>query len=989
MNIYAYTLSNDATKTGLIKVGQAGDSDKRIKEQIGATRQHYEKVFDQSALAGKWNISDHDVHRLLVERGFERVEGEWFRCTPDDVKDALDFLKQKYINEDKRNELTEKFYEELRNWYFWATEEQYQGMFKREHDPDHALRIIIRLLLIFFLQEKELVPAELFDEDWLNEHLEENEHKYYNAVLRNLFFYSLNTPQNKRGELEHRKLIKHYNKVKEQLHKRIPFLNGGLFNEAPGDDFALSNKYFFSSIDTVTIKALDGRYPVKGLVAILKDYKYTLDETDNTEYIDPEFIGKIFESLLACIEADSKESRRKVTGSYYTPREIVDYMVNEALDAYLETADSRRQTAADREKIGENLLLRCSILEPACGSGAFPCGVMNAIMKRIDPNKTYSQSERYAKKLEILRKVIYGVDIQPMAVQITVFRLFLSLIQEIKPTNNVKENFGIEPLPNLDYKFCCANALIGINGNGTFFHEHLGEFNQIQVLKSDYFNEDNTTARERLKLRIENIEQEIAAQFQSDVIKFQRQVDDLENIIAGTTNEAERDGLEKRLVKIKERLQKMISAEAIAALCEWNHSDTTPSPYFDSRWMFGIEKFDIVIGNPPFVRADNAGITRQRKQILQSKQYETLWEKWDLMVPFFERGLKMLKNKGTLYLVASNALTTSKYAEKLQQWIVKNHYVRSIDYDITLFHAEVVAVLINIAANVKGDKTKKIFRNAEFQIASTQDVDNTNVNDLESRVFRKEYTAAFISDIETVKLGSICYISVGMVINADEKMAKGKHKGKFKREDLISDKKDKIHCKRYIENKDLLPFGIKQIKYLEYGTSRVPGKIRRKTFPELYTGKKIMKGYGNYGTIDDTGILCNHSINIFKRWVDLHGIENKSIRGSLTKYNKGQKRSELESLSADYDLRFILGIMNSSFATAYINNIRRSSFKGFFYPDEYRNFPIPKLSIRKQQPLIKLVERQLNGEPVDDKIDALVYELYGLTTEEIRLIESP
>jgi adenine-specific DNA-methyltransferase len=411
--------------------------------------------------------------------------------------------------------------------------------------------------------------------------------------------------------------------------------------------------------------------------------------------------------------------------------------------------------------------------------------------------------------------------------------------------------------------------------------------------------------------------------------------------------------------------------------------------------MFGINEFDIVIGNPPFVRADNQSRDhiRLRTAIMQSQQYETLYEKWDLMVPFFEKGLKLLGNSGILFLVASNALTTSKYAVKLQQWIVENHFVRSIDYDVTLFHAEVTAVLISIAANVKGGKTKKIFRNKQFKITGTQELVHTDTADSASKIFRKTYHGVFTPKTETVKLGDICYISVGMVINADEKTAKGRYKGKFKREDLVSDKEDKVHCKRYIENKYLMPFGIKQIKYLEYGTSRVPGRIRRKTFPELYTDKKIMKGYGNYGTIDDTGILCNHSINIFKRWIDLQGVKNKSIQGSLSKNNKEQQRSALETLSAGYDLRFILGIINSSFALTYLNNCRRSSFTNFFYPDDFRQFPLPKLPPEKQQPLIDLVEQRLiqnrNRQiaELDAKIDELVYQLYALTAEEIALIE--
>jgi len=150
------------------------------------------------------------------------------------------------------------------------------------------LRTIVRLLLVFFLKEKGLVPAEIFDERRINENLKTDEHRYYKAILRNLFFYSLNTPTNNRGDLENRHLMSHYNKIKEQLHRKIPFLNGGLFNEHPGDDFALNDDYFFSDIRTRSIQALGNRLPVMGIVKILSQYKYTLDEADDTEYIDPD-----------------------------------------------------------------------------------------------------------------------------------------------------------------------------------------------------------------------------------------------------------------------------------------------------------------------------------------------------------------------------------------------------------------------------------------------------------------------------------------------------------------------------------------------------------------------------------------------------------------------------------------------------------------------------------------------------------------------------
>jgi type I restriction-modification system DNA methylase subunit len=397
------------------------------------------------------------IHRYLVNQGFPiqqfdstGKDTEWICCTVDDVKKAFAAVKEQlYQDEIKRQELCDKFYLEIRNWYYWTAktgDDPYSVA-----DPEFTLRLIIRLLLCFFLQEKGLVPKELFDEHFLKENLKENEeHRYCNAILRNLFFHCLNTPLKDRNEIEHKKLIKNIRNIKEQFQK-VPFLNGGLFYEYEGDDFPLNDDYFFSELRTRYIPELGDDYKVAGIIKILSQYRYklTVDDLFDLEYaqtVDPEFIGKVFESLLACIDADTKENRRKTTGSFYTPREIVDYMVNEALDAYLQN---------------NNDLLQCKILDPACGSGAFPCGIMNEIIRRIDPNKQLSQKERYHKKLEILQKVIYGVDIQPMAVQISALRIFLSLIQEIVPDKK-KENYGIEPLPNLETKFICANTLIGL-----------------------------------------------------------------------------------------------------------------------------------------------------------------------------------------------------------------------------------------------------------------------------------------------------------------------------------------------------------------------------------------------------------------------------------------------------------------------------------------------------------------------------------------------
>ena len=538
MKLYAYHTPDIEKLAGFLKIGETMRNIKsRIKQQ-GHEIPIKKIIVWEGVIVSKRKNIDKMIIRYLEKQGcaIERFEdtgelSEWVKCEKEDIEFAFNAIKDQIRNEDKREKLSQDFYEKIRNWYFWATEES--------KNSDYSLRLIVRLLLCFFLREKGLIPDCLFDRNYMEENLKEDTHRYYKAIIRNLFFGSLNTPMGKRGELENKNLIKNYAAVRQQFHKNIPFLNGGLFTEHPGDEIALDNGFFFSEPLPKNIKKLDARLPVAGIIYILSQYKYTLDETDHSELIDPEFIGKTFECLLSCIDADTNESRRKVTGSYYTPREIVDYMVNEALDAYLEHNSD---------------LLQCQILDPACGSGAFPCGVMNVMMRRIDPQNTLTQTERFQKKLTILQNVIYGVDIQPMAVQIAMLRLFLSLLQEVQP-NPQEYNFGIESLPNLDYKFVAADTLVGIDCSGLFFYAHQILFNEILALKRDYFGESNAEKRNGFRERIRIMENELADKSDS------------------------RD---------------------IRALCQWNHSDTVPSPCFDSRWMFGVEKFDIVMGNPPY-----------------------------------------------------------------------------------------------------------------------------------------------------------------------------------------------------------------------------------------------------------------------------------------------------------------------------------------------------------------------------------------------------
>ena len=201
----------------------------------------------------------------------------------------------------------------------------------------------------------------------------------------------------------------------------------------------------------------------------------------------------------------------------------------------------------------------------------------------------------------------------------------------------------------------------------------------------------------------------------------------------------------------------------------------------------------------------------------------------------------------------------------------------------------------------------------------------------------------------------------------------------------------------YVEGKDIDSYNIKRQKYLEWGTKRVPGQLRRQTFPELYDRPKIMRGRVTGGIYDETGLLCNDSIVVFVRFANLHDVNNKSIQTSIKKFNR-LPRAQLEKISEKFDLKYLLAVLNSSFALKYLNNIRRHRLENYFYPDDFRKLPIADISPEKQKPFVELVNKVLFIAQSDDylgnvlkqtkvkkyecQIDQMVYELYGLTEEE-------
>lgn len=215
-------------------------------------------------------------------------------------------------------------------------------------------------------------------------------------------------------------------------------------------------------------------------------------------------------------------------------------------------------------------------------------------------------------------------------------------------------------------------------------------------------------------------------------------------------------------------------------------------------------------------------------------------------------------------------------------------------------------------------------------------------------------------DIKTILFDQLCYISVGMVVHADEKVAKGA----FELHDLVSEFRDNKHPRPFVEGKHLQRWHASEHKWLEWGTDRAPALFRRPTFPELYPASKIFihrtGGVGIRACLDEEGTLCNHTVLVAVPWYSLAGVENKSLRKSAL-YPKERKRTDsdkpdrllLEATSKKFDLRFTLGVMNSAVARQFLRRDRRSNTD--LYPDDWKKLPIPDISLEQQSPIVLVV----------------------------------
>ena len=434
--------------------------------------------------------------------------------------------------------VTKEFFEKYRDLFLWAKETldevvKKDSKIKKDFEAkgvdtiDFAKKLLGQIVFLYFLQKKGWFGVER-DAAWgtgpknflrqLFEGMHGKYKNFFNDILEPLFYEALATPDRTDDFYSH-------------FNCKIPFLNGGLFDPINSYDWVHTDIILPNDLFSNENKTKEGDVG-NGILDIFDRYNFTVKEDEPLEKevaVDPEMLGKVFENLLEVKDRKSK-------GTYYTPREIVHYMCEQSLINYLATELEGKANKEDiealikhGESVGENearvekkgeetdtyyyklpesirkyaklideKLANIKVCDPAIGSGAFPVGMMHEIVKTRHTLSSYIKSKNrtiYDFKRDCIQNSLYGVDIDPGAVEIAKLRLWLSLVVD---EDDIKQ---IKPLPNLDYKIVCGNSLLGVEKN--LFNSHL--FSELEELKPLLFNETSPKKKQQHKKQIDEL----------------------------------------------------------------------------------------------------------------------------------------------------------------------------------------------------------------------------------------------------------------------------------------------------------------------------------------------------------------------------------------------------------------------------------------------------------------------------------------------------
>ena len=653
-------------------------------------------------------------------------------------------------------ELNRRFYRDLFQWFERAVEEARfptgaDGLPQKE---EHVIRLITRLLFVWFIKEKGLVAEELFIENQakilLKDYDRDTDDSYYRTVLQNLFFATLNTEIatrrfSKKNNADHRNFSVYRYKEEMRnpdtllrLFNKTPFINGGLFdcldsfdsvrvggvrvdyftdNPSQRKGYSIPNHLFFGE---------------HGLIDLLNHYKFTVEENTPVEQevaLDPELLGKVFENLLAAHNPETKETARKQTGSYYTPRDVVDYMADEALVAslsekvqphvgdaefwqdrlrylldYTAAFDDANElfTEAEAEDIVQ-AIAKIRVLDPAVGSGAFPMGILHKLtlaLRRLDPDNQKweslqknsagqqataafdipNQSERNDELTEIsdIFEKYHGSD----------FGRKLYLIQ------NSIYGVDIQPIATQIAKLRFFISL-AIEQRRTDNADDNYGIKPLPNLETRFVVADTLLTLDRPAQMtlgqtdtVITLERELAANRERHFHASSRK----QKLVC-----RHRDAQLRR--QLAEALQDAgFPTNSATQIVAWNPFDqSAPSAHwFDAKYMFGVnDGFDVVIGNPPYAKSEHLDDT-MRKQLRQNYGWSG-----DLYDYFIFAGFDLVSEKGVFSYIANDSYVTLRTKRRIRDLFLQNRLLHLVKSPAQTFEASIyTAIFVLLKCNV-------------------------------------------------------------------------------------------------------------------------------------------------------------------------------------------------------------------------------------------------------------------------------------------------
>ena len=572
-------------------------------------------------------------------------------------------------------------------------------------------RLLGRIMFLYFLQKKEFLAGDrtFLTTQYRKLKLDAEDTDYYINVLEPLFFKTLNE----------------YRPDMKSAWGKIPYLNGGLFNRDYGKD--VEDAAGLNTPEQIEIpNSLFDPGESNSVLNFFNSYNFTVAENvegDEDVAVDPEMLGKVFENMLEVEE-------RGKSGTFYTPRGIVHFMCTEVLARYLsdetgmdletvkkiidfdpeQPANYFKELISPQQAFVLKLALQSlKCLDPAVGSAAFPMGMMQVILaayqsiaeREGNPIKRGSLAMSRLKR-NIIANNLYGVDIKPEAIEIAKLRMWLSLVVDIPDIDDV------EPLPNLEYKLMCGDSLISTINGEVLIPDSVTNKDAVQLqlevtpiqqaiqplleLQQQYFDAQ-TDERAQLKKKILEAETNIfrvaiaerRSFWTSEQLKFNKTISKKGKLTKNT--EKKKAAIATQISELDKLLLDVENSKRSLLFFQY---------YLHFRDVFEVKGgFDIVIGNPPYVRQEQI---KELKPALK-EEYECYTGVADLYVYFFEKGYRLLKSGGALTYISSNKYFRSGYGEKLRQYLGEQATVQHlIDFgDASVFEAIAYPSIIQVS----------------------------------------------------------------------------------------------------------------------------------------------------------------------------------------------------------------------------------------------------------------------------------------------------